>query len=577
VNAPGILARARVWLWLLIPAAVFAAYRIYQLRWVCDDAFISFRYAKNLASGLGLVFNAGERVEGYSNFLWTLLSSAGLWCGVDPVSLTWVAGGVCYFGTAGLLFYLSWHLSGGEWLRLGAPVALLCWLLFRDAHVWATSGLETSSVTFLVTALYCTLLRASKRRHYLIAGGLLALALLSRPDSLVYVAGSGLFILISDRRPVRALAVTLLPVLLIYVPYWVWRYGYYGFPFPNTYYAKSAGFPYWSQGILYLRLFFESYYVLILLWPALGYLAWRLSPWTRVRLEDPSRRASILALVFITSYFLYVARVGGDYMFARFLMPVAPIMLFAIELSWRALSTVRRHDWLFAIALAALLVLRWDPFPDSRYRYMVVDESRVYPRVWHDVSRIAGAHLNRCLEGLPIRVVAGGERMAWAYYSDLPVILEGTGGLTDTALAHQTLTTRSRPGHEKWATPEFLETRRYHLLLSAPYYNERPIDSLRRILVAGLKLTLVTYDNELMEQMRSRPDVEFIHLPSYLDSLLAGSADTSQAARQERMTFLTRFYFDHNADTVRRLAMEARLRDVVQQTASAYAAPSARR
>ena len=38
-----------------------------------DDAFISFRYAENLANGQGLVFNPGERVEGYSNPLWTVL------------------------------------------------------------------------------------------------------------------------------------------------------------------------------------------------------------------------------------------------------------------------------------------------------------------------------------------------------------------------------------------------------------------------------------------------------------------------------------------------------------------------
>ena len=39
---------------------------------LCDDAFISFRYARNLLEGHGLVFNPGEYVEGYSNFLWTL-------------------------------------------------------------------------------------------------------------------------------------------------------------------------------------------------------------------------------------------------------------------------------------------------------------------------------------------------------------------------------------------------------------------------------------------------------------------------------------------------------------------------
>ena len=46
--------------------------------WLTDDAFISFRYARNLLEGHGLVFNPGERVEGYTNFLW-VLELAALW------------------------------------------------------------------------------------------------------------------------------------------------------------------------------------------------------------------------------------------------------------------------------------------------------------------------------------------------------------------------------------------------------------------------------------------------------------------------------------------------------------------
>jgi len=54
---------------------------------VQEDAFISIRYAQNLVDGHGLVYNAGERVEGYTNFLWTLLLAGGLKLGVPPVPL----------------------------------------------------------------------------------------------------------------------------------------------------------------------------------------------------------------------------------------------------------------------------------------------------------------------------------------------------------------------------------------------------------------------------------------------------------------------------------------------------------
>ena len=48
-------------------------WRAWQVMWIGDDAFISLRYSDMFARGEGLVFNSGEWVEGYTNFLWTLL------------------------------------------------------------------------------------------------------------------------------------------------------------------------------------------------------------------------------------------------------------------------------------------------------------------------------------------------------------------------------------------------------------------------------------------------------------------------------------------------------------------------
>ena len=61
-------------------------------RFIQDDAFISFRYAQNLAEGKGLVFNIGERVEGYTNFLWTCLLSLSFLVKIDPVYFSWMMG-----------------------------------------------------------------------------------------------------------------------------------------------------------------------------------------------------------------------------------------------------------------------------------------------------------------------------------------------------------------------------------------------------------------------------------------------------------------------------------------------------
>ncbi len=84
----------RLILWLVLICAAGAAFAWSQ-RLACDDAFISFRYARNLVSGHGLVYNPGECVEGYTNFLWTLMIAGAMALGADPLKAAWVLG--CLF------------------------------------------------------------------------------------------------------------------------------------------------------------------------------------------------------------------------------------------------------------------------------------------------------------------------------------------------------------------------------------------------------------------------------------------------------------------------------------------------
>jgi arabinofuranosyltransferase len=76
-------------------------------RFIQDDAFISFRYAENLVRGEGLVWNQGERVEGYSNFLWTILIAGGMKLGFEPVLLSQVLGVALYAFTLSCSFLLA--------------------------------------------------------------------------------------------------------------------------------------------------------------------------------------------------------------------------------------------------------------------------------------------------------------------------------------------------------------------------------------------------------------------------------------------------------------------------------------
>ena len=93
---------------------VFATNRAVRIAWLADDSFVSFRYAWNLVRGHGLVYNAGERVEGYSNLLWTLLMAGGMSLGVTPELASKALGILCWPLLVGLLALRSWSRREGR-------------------------------------------------------------------------------------------------------------------------------------------------------------------------------------------------------------------------------------------------------------------------------------------------------------------------------------------------------------------------------------------------------------------------------------------------------------------------------
>jgi hypothetical protein len=137
--------------WVLaLGLGLVTLYRFTSLGLVVDDAFITFRYADHLASGLGLVYNAGERVEGISSLLWTFLLAGFATLGVPP-ELTGPAVG-CLFGLATIIAVavLARKLFGCHSLPI---VAASAWLALNASFgFWSPSGMETPLFAALVAA-----------------------------------------------------------------------------------------------------------------------------------------------------------------------------------------------------------------------------------------------------------------------------------------------------------------------------------------------------------------------------------------------------------------------------------------
>ena len=212
-----------------------------------EDSAISFAYARNLVEGEGLVtWWGGERVEGFSNALWTLLVAAWYALGVPVWTSSKVMGAV--FGLLTLPFTYAIVLRARPGMR--TDVALVAPLMLAASPqfvVWNASGLENS--------LYCLLLAAGMwrllveveeeddtRQVFPWSAVCYAGLAMTRPEGVMYAAIAAVC-LVLDGIARRRLRPTLVWGLVLAVPlvlYEGWRLWYFAWPLPNTYYAKEA-------------------------------------------------------------------------------------------------------------------------------------------------------------------------------------------------------------------------------------------------------------------------------------------------------------------------------------------------
>ena len=278
-----------------------------------DDAFISFRYARNLLEGHGLVFNVGERVEGYSNFLWTL-ELAAIWgaFGVRPeYAAPWLS--VAFtVGTIAALLWWALRTPALPYRRLTTWIALGLVCSSATFAVWTSGGgLETRQFTFfIVLAVVCLALYRRNRWGLLTASLSLAAAALTRPEGPLIAAICVAWFAtqsMADAGRLRpdwhSMAYLIAPCAIIITAHFLFRYAYYGEWLPNTYYAKFVR-PWYEMGYRYLSAAAVEtglYLLLPLAWVGL-----------RQRWQAHRDGAYALVLLLISVHILYVMRIGGD-------------------------------------------------------------------------------------------------------------------------------------------------------------------------------------------------------------------------------------------------------------------------
>lgn len=459
-----------------------------------DDGYIALRYVQNLLGGHGLVYNPGERVEGYNCFLWLVMLGAASWS-LPSIPMHLVAEGIGIISGAATVVLMA--VVAARRLDLRGWWAVVPSMLMA-AHsgfvAWSTGGLETTffALLLLLTA-WAYLDWLDTGRRVWLPPLILAIASLTRPDAVpVFLAALTHAAFVTVRaHGARTASLLVLrwagTYAAVVVPYFLWRYNYYGWLLPNTAYAKvGSGLAQYRRGVDYTLEYFSEYGLLFLLAPAVAAFL--------VRRDRPSFVLGWL----LASHIAFVVLVGGDGLAQeRFFVYSAPLLLLLATIGLRQMhaflsarvSVAATPALVVAVLLAmatasrnvlapVLLPERQSWFePHSELRFPIVEGPRQY--TWFDnyfVDRQAAAV--RHLSGIsPTGIIASTPAGAVAYFGKFQVI--DMLGLNDEHIAHVPIESmgQGRAGHEKGDGAYVLSRRPDAILLGNVAVLPQPLDS----------------------------------------------------------------------------------------------------
>ena len=328
-----------------------------------DDAAITRSYAENIAGGHGFVFNiGGERVEGATSLLWTglvaIIYLLPVNSGIAILTLTYV------ITAAAVAVYLA--IASQLALRLGVParsgliVAVLLLMGLPDFLVWSVfSMMETALWSLMLALLILRLIaqadrdtRSNQDPWLLLAG--LALPL-TRPEGVAMATGLIVLAMVLRGRPNRALVGGLLATIGACAAAVAFRLWYFGYPMPNTYYAKVSsdrvqnivdGAKYLAD-FLFARPFADVATVICAVVLALAVLQPR---------QQWAKATVVLACTVFGVLAVYVVLGGDHFTLWRLYLPILPLLILSAGIAVQS-QLPRLAGWPRSLAASAGLVL----------------------------------------------------------------------------------------------------------------------------------------------------------------------------------------------------------------------------
>jgi hypothetical protein len=450
---------------------------------IVDDAYIFFRYAENIVNGYGFVWNINEQpIEGYSSFLYlTVLIFAKL-VTIDLEFFSIIFGVLTstftlYFTF--LIYQLIYHNREESELAKIITVAIIA--ISPAFLYWSVTGMETSFYSmFLLLTIYYFLKLPNTIKTNLFKGILFGLLCVLRFEAALFFLAA-LYYLVKDDRSLIKIKIDRLAIMfvlgytIIFGTYFLWRWCYFGYFLPNTFYAKTGGgLQQITGGFLYiikaLRLFYGFAWIPLII--VIFFFKKNMLTGKGVFLFCIGL-VSILTTIFI----------GGDHFhYGRFVLPVLPLLFVffpslidrmqSTQLKYLKLKTNYRLTVLLIVIVALLIVKPVYQESFSGFQNLLEGKKEilaVYDRSAEE-DIIEWQH-GWILMGTKLKQIANKDEYiacvpigAIGYYSKMNVI--DMVGIVDPVIAHEQIL----PNHlEKW-TPGHTKGDGKYILSKKPKY-----------------------------------------------------------------------------------------------------------
>ena len=455
-------------------AAFFLVLNLLRLNYIhttiLDDAYIFFRYAENIVNGYGFVWNIHEPpVEGYTSFLYLSVLIAAKTVSIDLESFAIIFGIVTSVFTLYFTYLIYDYLYAKILSKKSSIIFSVIILTISPAYsYWSAAGMETSFYCMFIAMTFYLFLKLPDTATKIFFKGILFGLLCALRFEAVPFFIVALYYLVKTDKSFFRIEITKGSLLfifgfsIIFGTYFIWRWSYFGYFFPNTFYAKTGGgLHQLIGGFLYIIKSFRLFYGFGWLPIAFVFLFFRK--------EMITKQANFLFIIGLISL-LTTIFIGGDHFhLGRFVLPVLPFLfvllppaferMLSIQIKYLKLKAGYR-GLLISIIVAAFLISKPVYKEVTSGFYNLFGEKKEVLEVY-DVSceeDIIDWQQGFVLMGSTLRQIANKDDYiaavpigAIGYYSKINVI--DMVGIVDPIIAHEKLNEEKlkkwTPGHTK--------------------------------------------------------------------------------------------------------------------------------